>query len=191
MTKNYIIPTSYLFQLSNKIIKFSFIYLLFIILNIAQAININDIVRSTNDIWREEKKIKVPNFSLTDLDDNIYTNKSAQGKYLVINFWATWCPPCLKEIPTFVKFYEKNKDRILILGLNYEQADKIAIMEFTDTFMINYPIILFDDKNRTQFKKFSEIVGMPTTYIYEPNGNLVDYQIGEMNMEDLEKAISK
>ncbi|WP_190600681.1 TlpA family protein disulfide reductase [Candidatus Vesicomyidisocius sp. SY067_SCS001] len=191
MTKNSIIPTNYLFQFSNKIIKFSFIYLLFVTLNIAQAININNIVRSTNDIWQEEKKIKVPNFSLTDLDDNIYTNKSTKGKYLVINFWATWCPPCLKEIPTFVKFYEKNKDRILILGLNYEQADEIAIMEFTDTFMVNYPIILFDDKNRTQFKEFGEIIGMPTTYIYGPNGNLVDYQIGEMNMKDLEKAISK
>ncbi|NYT52389.1 MAG: TlpA family protein disulfide reductase [Candidatus Vesicomyosocius endoextente] len=191
MTKNSIIPINYIFQLSNKIIKFSFIYLLFVTFNIAQAININNIVRSTNDIWREEKKIKVPNFSLTDLDDNIYTNISTQGKYLVINFWATWCPPCLKEIPTFVKFYEKNKDRILILGLNYEQDDKIAIMEFTDTFMVNYPIILFDDKNRTQFKEFGEIVGMPTTYIYGPNGNLVDYQIGEMNIKDLEKAILK
>ncbi|WP_231837136.1 TlpA family protein disulfide reductase [Candidatus Vesicomyidisocius calyptogenae] len=160
-------------------------------MNIAQANNINDIVKSANDIWREERKIKVPNFYLTDLDDNIYTNKSTKGKYLVINFWATWCPPCLKEIPTFIKFYEKNKDRIIILGLNYEQADKIAIMEFTDTFMVNYPIVLFNDKNRTQFKKFGEIVGMPTTYIYGPNGNLVDYQIGEMNMKDLEKAISK
>ncbi len=191
MTKNSIILTNYLFQLSNKIIKFSFICLLFITLNIAQAININDIVRSTNDIWREERKIKVPNFYLTDLDNNIYTNKSTKGKYLIINFWATWCPPCLKEIPTFVKFYEKNKDRILILGLNYEQADKIAILEFNDTFMVNYPIILFDDKNRTQFERFGEIVGMPTTYIYGPNGNLVDYQIGEMNMKDLKKAISK
>ncbi|BAF61431.1 thioredoxin [Candidatus Vesicomyidisocius calyptogenae] len=191
MTKNSIIPTNYLFQLSNKIIKFSFICLLFVTLNIAQANNINDIVKSANDIWREERKIKVPNFYLTDLDDNIYTNKSTKGKYLVINFWATWCPPCLKEIPTFIKFYEKNKDRIIILGLNYEQADKIAIMEFTDTFMVNYPIVLFNDKNRTQFKKFGEIVGMPTTYIYGPNGNLVDYQIGEMNMKDLEKAISK
>lgn len=191
MTKNSIIPINYIFQLSNKIIKFSFIYLLFVTFNIAQAININNIVRSTNDIWREEKKIKVPNFSLTDLDDNIYTNISTQGKYLVINFWATWCPPCLKEIPDFVKFYEKNKDKVLILGLDYEQAGKAAIIEFTDTFMVNYPIILFDDKNYAQFKKFDEILGMPTTYIYGPNGNLVDYQMGEMDMMALEKAISK
>ncbi len=191
MTKNAIIPTRCIFQLSNKIAKFSFICSLFLTLNIAQAISIDDIVKSANDIWQEEKKIKAPDFSLTDLNGNVHTNKSTQGKYLVVNFWATWCPPCLKEIPAFVEFYEKNKDKVLILGLDYEHADKAAIVEFTDTFMVNYPIILFDDKNGAQFKNFGEVLGMPTTYIFGPNGNLVDYHIGEMDMLALEKAILK
>ncbi len=191
MTKNPIIPTRHAFKLGNKIAKFGFMCSLFLVLNVAQAINIDDIVKSANDIWQEERKIKVPNFSLTDLNGNVHTNKSTQGKYLVVNFWATWCPPCLKEIPAFVEFYEKNKDKILILGLNYEQADKVAIIEFTDTFMVNYPIIFFDDKNGAQFTKFGEVSGMPTTYIYGPNGNLVDYQMGEMDMMALEQAISK
>lgn len=191
MTKNPIIPTRHVFQLGNKIAKFSFICSLFLALNIAQAISIDDIVKSANDLWQEERKIKMPDFSLTDLNGNVHTNKSTQGKYLVVNFWATWCPPCLKEIPAFVEFYEKNKDKVLILGLDYEQADKAAIIEFTDTFMVNYPIILFDDKNGAQFTKFGEVLGMPTTYIYGPNGNLVDYQMGEMDMIALEKAISK
>ncbi|ABL02101.1 Redoxin domain protein [Candidatus Ruthia magnifica str. Cm (Calyptogena magnifica)] len=184
MTKNLIIPPRLAFQLGNKIAKIGFICSLFLAFNVAQAISIDD-------MWQKERKIKVPDFSLTDLNGNIHTNKSTLGKYLVVNFWATWCPPCLKEIPDFVKFYEKNKDKVLILGLDYEQAGKAAIIEFTDTFMVNYPIILFDDKNYAQFKKFDEILGMPTTYIYGPNGNLVDYQMGEMDMMALEKAISK
>ncbi|BBB24336.1 thioredoxin [Isorropodon fossajaponicum endosymbiont JTNG4] len=191
MTKNPIIPTKHVFQLGNKIAKFGFICSLFLALNIAQAISIDDIVKSANNLWQEERKIKMPDFSLTDLNGNVHTNKSTQGKYLVVNFWATWCPPCLKEIPAFVEFYEKNKDKVLILGLDYEQADKAAIIEFTDTFMVNYPIILFDDKNGAQFTKFGEVLGMPTTYIYGPNGNLVDYQMGEMDMMALEKTISK
>ncbi len=191
MTKNFIIPTRRTSQLGNKIVKFGFICSLFFALNIAQAISIDDIVKPANDMWQEERKIKVPDFSLTDLNGNIHTNKSTQGKYLMVNFWATWCPPCLKEIPTFVEFYEKNKDKVLILGLDYEQADRAAIIEFTDISMVNYPIILFDDKNGAQFTKFGEVFGMPTTYIYGENGNLVDYHMGEMDMLALEKVISK
>ncbi len=187
MIKNSIIPT----QLSNKIARFGFICSLFFTLNIAQAVSIDDIVKSANDLWQAEKKITIPDFSLTDLNGNVHTNKSTQGKYLVVNFWATWCPPCLKEIPAFVEFYDKNKDRILILGLDYEQADKADIIEFTDIFMVNYPIVLFDDKNGAEFKKFGEVLGMPTTYIFNPKGDLVDYHMGEMDIVALERALLK
>ena len=187
MTKNPIIPA----QLSNKIVRLGFICSLLFTLNVAQAVSIDDIVKSANDMQQAEKKIKIPDFSLTDLNGNVHTNKSTQGNYLVVNFWATWCPPCLKEIPAFVEFYEKNKDRVLILGLDYEQADKAAIIEFIDTFMVNYPIVLFDDKNGAEFKKFGEVLGMPTTYIFNPKGNLVGYHMGEMDMVALKRAISK
>jgi thiol-disulfide isomerase/thioredoxin len=109
----------------------------------------------------------------------------------MVNFWATWCPPCLKEIPAFVEFYEQNQDKVLILGLDYEQANSQAIEEFTQGFMVNYPIVLFDGKNAEQFTKFGEVIGMPTTYIYNPEGKLVDFRMGEMDIQSLEKAISK
>lgn len=160
---------------------------LLISFNSAYAITIDEIIQATKD----DKIITVPDFSLTDMNGNIHTDKSTKGKYLVINFWATWCPPCLKEIPAFVEFYEKNKDNVLILGLDYEQADKKAIQDFTDTFMVNYPIILFDDKNGPQFAGFGEVFGMPTTYIYNPKGILVDFKMGEIDIKSLEKAILK
>ena len=100
-------------------------------------------------------------------------------------------PPCLKEIPAFVEFYEKNIDTVLILGLDYEQANKKAIQDFTDTFMVSYPIILFDEKNGPQFADFGEVFGMPTTYVYNPEGMLVDFKMGEMDIESLEEAILK
>jgi thiol-disulfide isomerase/thioredoxin len=165
--------------------------ILSLLLNIgnAQSITIDEIVNSANKSWQEQKQITLPDFSLTDMQGNIYTNKSTKGKYLVINFWATWCPPCLNEIPAFVEFYENNKDTVLILGLDYENADKKAINKFTDSFMVNYPIILFDEKNATQFKKFGEVLGMPTTYIYNPKGQLVDFKMGEMDIKSLQKSI--
>ena len=162
---------------------------LFLPLTTTQAITVDEIVAKASTLWENEKAIKVPNFSLVDIEGNMHTDESTKGKYLVINFWATWCPPCLKEIPAFVEFYEKNSDRVEILGLDYEQADKKTILEFTDTFMVNYPIILFDDKNGSQFTNFGDVFGMPTTYIYDPEGRLVDFRMGEIDIETLEKSI--
>ncbi|HAD99216.1 MAG TPA: TlpA family protein disulfide reductase [Gammaproteobacteria bacterium] len=162
---------------------------LFLPLTTTQAITVDEIVAKASTLWENEKAIKVPNFSLVDIEGNVHTDESTKGKYLVINFWATWCPPCLKEIPAFVEFYEKNSDRVEILGLDYEQADKKTILEFTDTFMVNYPIILFDDKNGSQFTNFGDVFGMPTTYIYDPEGRLVDFRMGEIDIETLEKSI--
>ncbi len=160
-------------------------------LGFVQAITVNEIVDSAKKAWSSEKEIKVPDFSLTDIEGNIHTDESTKGKYLVVNFWATWCPPCLKEIPAFVEFYENNKDKVLILGLDYEQADKKSIIEFTDTFMVSYPIILFDKNNGKQFAGFGDVFGMPTTYVYNPEGKLVDFRMGEMDIEALEEAILK
>ena len=159
--------------------------------NSAHGMTVDQIVDAAKIAQQQDKQIIAPNFSLIDTQGNIHTNQSTQGKYLVINFWATWCPPCLKEIPAFVEFYENNKNRVLILGLDYEQADKKAIEEFTDTFMVNYPIVLFDEHNSPQFPNFGEVIGMPTTYVYNPKGRLVDFKMGEMDIESLKSAISK
>ena len=160
-------------------------------LSFVQAITVDEIVDSAKQAWQKEKEIMVPDFSLTDLEGSVHTDESTKGKYLVVNFWATWCPPCLKEIPAFVEFYENNKDKVLILGLDYGQADKKAIIDFTDTFMVSYPIILFDKNNGKQFAGFGDVFGMPTTYVYNPKGKLVDFRMGEMDIEALEKAILK
>ena len=169
--------------------KFLIILALFLPLTTTQAITVDEIVAKASKMWQDEKAAKLPAFSVVDLNGNVHTNDSVKGKYLVVNFWATWCPPCLKEIPAFVEFYEKHADKVQILGLDYEQANKSKIVEFSDTFMVNYPIVLFDDTNSQEFKKFGEVLGMPTTYIYNPEGNLVDFRMGEIDIQTLEKSI--
>jgi thiol-disulfide isomerase/thioredoxin len=148
---------------------------------VAQALSLNEIFA--------KKTLQLPEFSVVDMQGKTHNNSSVKGKYLVVNFWATWCPPCLREIPTFVEFYEKNSDRVEILGMNHEQVNKAKIQEFSDAYMVNYPIILSDNNNRPMFNKFGEILGMPTTFIYAPDGSLINYLMGEIDQKNLESAI--
>jgi thiol-disulfide isomerase/thioredoxin len=128
-------------------------------------------------------------FSLTDTKGVMFTEKNTRGKYLVINFWATWCTPCLKEIPAFVKFYEENSDHVEILGLDFEPVDLEIINDYVGRFSINYPIVLYNEDNDSEYSNFGEIVGMPTTQIYSPEGELLHTFMGEITIDDLSKFI--
>ncbi len=153
-----------------------------------QAFSFGDVVDWLKPLW-QQNEISIE-FELTDTKGNIHTQKTTHGKYLVVNFWATWCTPCLKEIPAFVKYYDQNSDQVEILGLDYEPIDLKAIDAFSERFSINYPVILYNDKNASEYLKFGDILGMPTTLIYSPEGELIQTFIGEIGIEDLEKFIS-
>ncbi len=161
---------------------------LFLTFNYAQAVNVSELIDSAKKIWNKEKQITLPDFSLTDLNGNVHTKESTKGKYLVVNFWATWCPPCVKEIPAFVKFYDKHSDKVQVLGLDFEQTNEKIVARFTQDLDVNYPIIIFDEKNGPQFSDFGSVLGMPTTYVYDTEGKLIDFRMGEVNIDFLEKS---
>ena len=170
--------------------KILIILLLISPIHTSHALSFTDIINWAKPLmpWYEAQPELA--FELTDTNGNIYTEKNTRGKYLVVNFWATWCTPCLKEIPALVKFYNENSGHVEILGLDFEPVDLPVIDDFTERFSINYPLVLFDKNNETEFTNFGEIVGMPTTLIYSPEGELLQTFMGEITIEDLEKFIS-
>ena len=155
----------------------------------SQALSFNDIVDWAKPLMPWYESVPELSFSLTDTKGVIFTEKNTRGKYLVINFWATWCTPCLKEIPAFVKFYEENSDHVEILGLDFEPVDLEIINDYVGRFLINYPIVLYNEDNDSEYSNFGEIVGMPTTQIYSPEGELLHTFMGEITINDLSEFI--
>jgi len=155
----------------------------------SQALSFNDIVDWAKPLMPWYESVPELSFSLTDTKGVMFTEKNTRGKYLVINFWATWCTPCLKEIPAFVKFYEENSDHVEILGLDFEPVDLEIINDYMGRFSINCPIVLYNEDNDSEYSNFGEIIGMPTTQIYSPEGELLHTFMGEITIDDLSKFI--
>ncbi len=170
--------------------KYFIILLLIAPFHTSQALSFSEMIDSVKQFMPWYETVSEVTFTLTDTEGSVFTEKNTRGKYLVVNFWATWCTPCLKEIPAFVEFYNQNSNHVEILGLDYEPVNLPVINEFVERFSINYPIILYTDTNDSEYSKFGEIVGMPTTLIYSPDGELIRTFMGEVTIEDLDKYIS-
>lgn len=109
-----------------------------------------------------------------------------QGKVLLVNFFASWCPPCRAETPDFVKVYGEEKERFSIVGLSTD-ADKDDIAKFISEFNVNYPVYMSDQSLSMEFG----ISTIPTSIIYGPDGKLIDIIVGGIPEKDLKNIISK
>ncbi len=107
-------------------------------------------------------------FTLKDLDGKTWTLKQLHGKVVLVNFWATWCPPCRKEMPDLETLYERFKDQgLVILSISDEEADKVK--PFIAERKIQYPILLDGGK----VHKLFEVEGIPKSFVYDREGKLV------------------
>lgn len=127
--------------------------------------------------------------TLNDLDGKAQSLAQWKGKVLVVNFWATWCPPCREEIPGFIKFQEKYRlNGVQFVGIAIDDRDKVRA--FATEVGINYPSLLGDfsaiELSRTSG---NHLGGLPFTAILDRNGALVATKVGELSADKLEAAI--
>jgi len=127
-------------------------------------------------------------FTLQDLNGKSVSLSDFRGKWVIVNYWATWCPPCLEEIPDLVDLYEENRDTIVVLGVAFEEVNEEYLKEFVDSHMISYPIMNTEPVPVTEL---GPVLGLPTSYIISPDGERVARQEGPVTREAIEKYIAR
>lgn len=128
-------------------------------------------------------------YSLPDLQGNTHSIADYKGKWVIVNYWATWCPPCQEEIPDLVDFHDRHKDHdAVVLGVNFEDVGKEQLSSFVDSFLISYPILLSEPLASTPL---GMIPGLPTTFIIAPDGSPVARQVGPVTGKQLEEYIER
>lgn len=124
-------------------------------------------------------------FTMTDSEGKTHTLADYRGKWVIVNFWATWCPPCLEEIPDLVAISDARED-VQVLGVAMGYQDPQQVLQFAEGMFVDYPIVLGDEKTARQIGK---VVGMPTTFVYDPKGRLAQRYVGKVTREQLERVM--
>lgn len=128
-------------------------------------------------------------FALPDLEGKTHKLSDYRGKWVIVNYWATWCPPCLDEIPDLVDFHDRHKARdAVVIGVNFEEIATDTLTEFVDHMFISYPVLRMEPRPRTEL---GMVNGLPTTYIVSPEGKLVAYQEGPITAEQLDAFLHR
>ncbi|WLR52566.1 TlpA disulfide reductase family protein [Bacillus tianshenii] len=139
------------------------------------------------EIQGELKKGAVaPNFTLTTLEGEQMTLQDLKGKKVMVNFWASWCPPCRAEMPEMQEFHENYADKdVVILAVNATQTEKneADVKQFVEEFGLTFPVLM--DGNGKVNTDLYNVVSLPTTYFIDSNGKLQNQMIGAMSYDQM------
>lgn len=137
-----------------------------------------------------EKGQLAPDFTLQNMQGEEVTLSDLRGKRVVLNFWATWCPPCEAEMPHMQKYYEqyKKEDNVEIIGVNLTYANEKVerVEQFLKSYNISFPILL--EQNEMVAQQY-QIITIPSTYMIDTKGKIQKKIIGPLDLESLRENV--
>ena len=128
-----------------------------------------------------------PTLEIATLDGGSFQLSKLRGQWVVVNFWATWCPPCIKEMPE-LSALDAERDDVAVVGLAFEEIDLGELKAFVKEHAVVYPIALVDVYNPPA--DFDTPRGLPLTYLIAPDGNIAEKIMGPVTRAELEKMIA-
>jgi thiol-disulfide isomerase/thioredoxin len=128
-----------------------------------------------------------PGWKLQDVNGRAVSSDQFKGKVVVVDFWATWCPPCREEIPGYIALQKKyGADQLAIVGVSLDQAGPGVVKAFIEKNGVNYPMVMGDDAVQSAFGGMEAI---PTTFLIDRAGQIRDRKVGSMPTADYEQKI--
>ena len=131
--------------------------------------------------------VQAVDMPLVALDGSKHNLNQYRGKWLVVNYWATWCPPCIVEMPELQSFHDEHVDKdAMVIGINSELISQDRLQTFLEDYFISYPIFVSEPGQQSEL---GLIPGLPTTFLVTPQGKVVARQVGPITQEMIEQFI--
>ena len=125
---------------------------------------------------------------LERLDGQRVPFQELKGKWVFINYWASWCAPCLKEIPSLNRLSEKEKDRVVVFAVNFDAVSFPEQKKLSHKHRLRYPSLSQDPAKALQLE---DIRGVPVTFVFNPQGQLSTTLYGGQSYQNLVRVINK
>lgn len=133
-----------------------------------------------------QQTVEIPQLQVPTVDGKSYDLASHRGKWIVVNFWATWCAPCLQEMPELSALHAM-RSNVEVIGLAYEDIELDEMQAFLKEHPVAYPIAIIDTFSPP--KDFATPRGLPMTYLIAPDGKVARQFLGPVNAQEIEQAI--
>jgi thiol-disulfide isomerase/thioredoxin len=133
---------------------------------------------------------KMPEFVLPDLTGSERTGSEWSGRARLVNFWATWCPPCVREIPLLIELQEEYGPRLAVIGIAIDDVE--AVQDYAAKSQFNYPVLVGQqDAVALGNQVLADWIGLPFTAFVDESGDIVRVHVGELHRDQAEKYLAE